>query len=54
MDYDNLDRLIKETFPDTTFRQTVYDRLSVGSVRDRLGRTTQYTNDGLGRATRDC
>jgi RHS repeat-associated protein len=42
-DYDNLDRLTKQTFPDGTFRQTVYDRLSVGSVRDRLGRTINQT-----------
>jgi RHS repeat-associated protein len=47
--YDNLDRLTKQTFPDATFRQTVYDRLSIGSTTDRLGRTTTYTNDGLGR-----
>jgi RHS repeat-associated protein len=50
-DYDNLDRLTKQTFPDGTFRQTTYDRLSIGSVRDRLGRVTQYTNDALGRVT---
>ena len=47
--YDNLDRPTKQSFPDGTFRQTVYDRLSVGSTTDRLGRTRAYTNDGLGR-----
>ncbi len=47
--YDNINRLTKQTFPDATFRQTVYDRLSVGSTTDRLGRTTNYTNDALGR-----
>ena len=47
--YDNLNRLTKQMFPDSTFRQTVYDRLSVGSTADRLGRMTSYTYDGLGR-----
>jgi RHS repeat-associated protein len=47
--YDNIDRLTKQTFLDATFRQTVYDRLSIGSTTDRLGRTTNYTNDALGR-----
>ena len=51
-DYDALDRLTKQTFPDGTFRQTLYDRLSVGSVTDRLNRTTQFTNDALGRVTK--
>jgi RHS repeat-associated protein len=47
--YDNLNRLTVQTFPDGTSRQTVYDRLSVGSTTDRLGRTTSYVNDALGR-----
>jgi RHS repeat-associated protein len=47
--YDSLNRPLKQTFPDGTFRQTVYDRLSLGSTTDRLGRTTTYTNDALGR-----
>ncbi|HLJ91396.1 MAG TPA: RHS repeat-associated core domain-containing protein [Candidatus Angelobacter sp.] len=49
--YDNLDRLTKQTFPDATFRQIAYDRLSLGSVTDRLGRTTTYTNDADGHVT---
>ena len=47
--YDNIDRLTRQIFPDNTFRQTVYDRLSIGSTTDRLNRTTSYTNDALGR-----
>jgi RHS repeat-associated protein len=47
--YDNLNRLVQQTFPDGTTRTTVYDRLTVGSTTDRLGRTTSYVNDALGR-----
>lgn len=47
--YDNLNRLTLQTFPDGTSRQTVYDRLTVGSTTDRLGRMTSYLNDALGR-----
>ena len=47
--YDNLDRQTKQIFPDGTSRQTVYDRLSIGSTTDRLNRTTNYAYDGLSR-----
>jgi RHS repeat-associated protein len=47
--YDNLNRLVQQTFPDGTTRTTLYDRLTVGSTTDRLGRTTSYVNDALGR-----
>jgi RHS repeat-associated protein len=47
--YDNLNRLTQQTFPDGTSRLTAYDRLTIGSTTDRLGRTTAYVNDALGR-----
>jgi YD repeat-containing protein len=54
-DYDIFDRPIRITYPDGTYEETIYDRLDVGSRRDRLGRITRYYHDGLRRliATRD-
>lgn len=62
VDYDNLDRLTKVTYPDGTYQQITYDRLRPGTIRDRLGRMTilSYTplaqlasvQDPLGRLTR--
>jgi RHS repeat-associated protein len=61
-DYDAFDRLLKVTFPDTTWQEITYDRLDASVVRDRLGRETRYTydnvrqlaavQDALGRVTR--
>ena len=55
-DYDNLDRVTKVTYPDTTYEQTTYNRLDAEKRRDRLGRTTQTYFDALRRpvATRDA
>jgi len=54
-DYDALDRVTKVTYPDTTFEETVYNRLDAQTRRDRLGRLTQTFYDALRRpvATRD-
>ena len=38
MEYDNLDRRTKITYPDDTFEQTTYNRLDAEGHRDRLGR----------------
>jgi RHS repeat-associated protein len=48
LDYDDLDRLTKVTYPDSTYQEIVYDRLKPGSVRDRLGRVTAYSYTALG------
>jgi YD repeat-containing protein len=54
-DYDAFDRPIKTTYPDTTFEQTVYEKLDPVRRRDRLGRWTYTFYDALRRvvATRD-
>jgi RHS repeat-associated protein len=52
LDYDNLDRLTRVTYPDGTFSQATYDRLSVSSNRDRAGRATLFEHDNLGRLTK--
>lgn len=46
-DYDALDRLVKVTYPDGTFAQTVYDRLDATAFRDRLGHWTHVFYDAL-------
>ena len=50
-EYDNLDRLTKITYPDSTTQTYTWDKLNVASSQDRLGRTTSYTYDALGRLT---
>ena len=35
---DNLDRVVKTTYPDGTYEQTIYNRLDAGWQRDRAGR----------------
>lgn len=54
-DYDALDRLTRVTYPDSTYEQTVYNRLDPEKRRDRLGRWSQTFHDALRRvvATRD-
>ena len=37
--------------PDGSYEEIVYDRLDVGSTRDRDGRVTHYTHDGARRLT---
>jgi RHS repeat-associated protein len=43
--YDALDRLISTSYPDGTSTQSVWDKLDLVSVTDRLGRQTRYTYD---------
>ncbi|MEW6733126.1 MAG: hypothetical protein AB1489_17500 [Acidobacteriota bacterium] len=57
-DYDALDRVVKVTYPDATFEQISYVRLSDNKtildptqITDRLGRTTRKLYDGLRRVT---
>jgi RHS repeat-associated protein len=50
-DYDALDRTTKVTYPDTTFEQTVYNRLDAEQRRDRLGRWSRTFFDALRRPT---
>jgi RHS repeat-associated protein len=54
-DYDAFDRVIRTTYPDGTYEETIYNRLDAERTRDRLGRWTHRTYDGLRRvvATRD-
>jgi RHS repeat-associated protein len=54
-DYDALDRVTRITYPDTTYEETVYNRLDAEKRRDRLGRWTHIFHDALRRivATRD-
>ncbi len=49
--YDALDRVTQVTFPDGTSEAFVYDRMEVGTYRDRLGRQTALTYDGMRRLT---
>lgn len=49
LDYDALDRQTKVTYPDSTFEETVYDRLDPVQTRDRLGRWTHRIYDSLQR-----
>jgi YD repeat-containing protein len=46
-DYDNLDRRVLVTYPDTTTEQTLYDRLDAWRSKDRLGRWTVMTYNAL-------
>jgi RHS repeat-associated protein len=52
LDYDNLDRFTRVTYPDTTFSEATYDRLSLAVVRDRAGRLTSFEHDNLGSVTK--
>jgi RHS repeat-associated protein len=44
-DYDALDRETKVTYPDSTFEETVYERLDPVRSRDRLGRWSHLIYD---------
>jgi RHS repeat-associated protein len=56
LDYDGLNRTTRVTYPDASYEEVAYDRLDVGSVRDRAGRLTRHYYDPLRRrtATRDA
>jgi RHS repeat-associated protein len=45
--YDALDRLIRITYPDATYRDFSWDKLDLGNERDRLGRIMTYTHDSV-------
>ncbi|MEX1115129.1 MAG: RHS repeat-associated core domain-containing protein [Akkermansiaceae bacterium] len=45
LEYDNLDRLTKRTYPDTTFEKWDYLHLDVHQYTDRLSRTTTYLHN---------
>lgn len=47
-DYDNLDRLTRITFPDTTYEQYSYTRLDHVLTRDRAARETSLEYDNRG------
>ncbi|HEY9775912.1 MAG TPA: hypothetical protein V6C81_19270 [Planktothrix sp.] len=59
--YDNADRLLLTTYPDSSTEQIIYDRLDAVLRKDRIGRWTQdafdvldqlaYETDPLGRKT---
>lgn len=46
-EYDDMDRLVKTTFPDGTTEQTVFQDLDAIFFIDRLGRTTQRSFDSM-------
>lgn len=46
-DYDVFDRPTKVTYPDTTYEQTLYNRLDAEWTQDRLGRWSQQVHDAL-------
>jgi RHS repeat-associated protein len=48
-DFDNLNRPTVVTYPDSTFEQTVYNRLDAVATRDRIGRWSHYIYDSLDR-----
>ncbi|MGE0452401.1 MAG: RHS repeat-associated core domain-containing protein [Vicinamibacteria bacterium] len=54
-DYDALDRVTKVTHPDTTYEETVYNRLDAEKRHDRAGRWSETFYDALRRvvATKD-
>jgi len=49
--YDPLDRMLKETHPDSSYLQWSYSGATTTST-DEAGNSSQRTSDGLGRLTR--
>lgn len=49
-DYDNLDRMLKTTYPDLTTEQVIYQKLDPVLVKDRMNRWSGAEYDALGRA----
>jgi RHS repeat-associated protein len=45
--YDAMDRITKITYPDGTTRNYTWNKLDLASVKDRLGRITQYSYDAV-------
>jgi hypothetical protein len=46
-----LNRPTKRTYPDTTFDETVYEKLDAVQTRDRLGRWSRTSYDAVRRVT---
>lgn len=46
-DYDAMDRITRITFPDGTYTEGTYDRLSLAAIRDRAGRTTSFQHNNM-------
>lgn len=49
LDYDDLDRLTKITYPDGTSDSVVLDRLDVAEIHDRMGRVSSFVYDSADR-----
>ena len=47
LEHDDLDRIIKITYPDATFEQFTYDRLDAVTLQDRAGRQTLLEFDSM-------
>jgi len=47
INYDDMDRVTKVNFPDSTFHQFTYDRLDQVSIQDRAGRRTFMDYDAM-------
>jgi RHS repeat-associated protein len=52
VDYDNLDRITRITYPDSTFFESTYDLLSLAALRDRAGRLTLFEHNNSGQVTK--
>ena len=50
-EYDDLDRLTKKSYPDSSYEQYTYDKLDLHTSRDRLGRLTTYTHNAVRQLT---
>ena len=50
-DYDNLNRVTRITYPDSTFTQSFYKILDRSSFQDRAGRLTSFTYDNMRQLT---
>ena len=45
--YDDIDRLTRVTYPDTTYTENIYQHLDPFTSRDRLGRLTTYAYNAI-------
>ncbi len=45
--YDALNRLVQTTYPDSSNELTTWNKLDIGTFRDRNGHATAYTYDGV-------
>ena len=51
-DYDALNRVTRQTYPDGTYEEVIYEKLDVSTYRDRKGRITSYFYDPSRRLSR--